>query len=117
MRNIVLTLVVVLSLPAFAYSKNPIATGDGLRTCRDFLTVAGSAQSEEDRYFQWAQGFMSGMNAMFGPAHTPVKDLASMSAEKQKTAIKDHCAAHPADTYESAVIKLFASLPDAGLQK
>jgi hypothetical protein len=65
----------------------------------------------EDSYFEWAQGCMAGMNAMFGPAKTLPKDLTATNFSDQKKFIRDFCKSNPQDEYEAAVPGVYASLP------
>jgi hypothetical protein len=102
-----------LSSPALAVSDNPLATGLGLRNCGQFNEQYRKSSEEEDKYFEWAKGFMSGMNSMFGPAHAPLKNLTATNFEIQKSDIRKYCESHSVDLYESAVLNLFASLPNA----
>jgi hypothetical protein len=65
----------------------------------------------EDEYFEWAQGYMAGMNNMFGPARTQPRDLTAMTFSAQKTVIRDFCKANPQEWYEAAIPAVYVLLP------
>ena len=65
----------------------------------------------EDYYFEWAQGYMTAVNAMFGVAKTLPKDLTATKFSVQKKIISDFCKSHPAMEYEAAVPEVYVSLP------
>jgi len=67
----------------------------------------------EDYYFEWAQGYMAGMNAMFGPEKTLPKDLTATKFSVQKRVIRDFCKSPPLDLYEAAVPAVYVLLPAA----
>jgi hypothetical protein len=67
----------------------------------------------EDYYFEWAQGYMAGMNAMFGPVKTLPKDLTATKFSTQKSIIRDFYKSHPLDLYEAAVPAVYVLLPAA----
>lgn len=64
-------------------------------------------------YFTWAQGYMSGVNLMFGVQNKPPTNFALWSLQDEKAFIHTYCADHPLETYEQAVIQLFGSLRHA----
>jgi hypothetical protein len=96
----------ILSSPASA-ADNPLTAGLGWTTCGQFL----QKPQMEDSYFEWAQGFMSGRNSMFGITSTFPKDLTGLPLKEQKAMIRSFCVKHHAEMYDSAVPGLYAALP------
>jgi hypothetical protein len=62
----------------------------------------------ENFYMTWAQGFMSGMNVISLPQY---RDLAAMSLDEQKSALRTYCDQHPLADYGIAVMYLYMKLP------
>jgi len=115
----ILTALYILTTPlsAFAAGNSPLATGLGMTSCDQFLKSIRASPEMEDKYFEWAQGYMAGMNAMFGPARFQPKDLTAMKFPAQKTIIRDFCKSHPVEDYETAVPGVYALLPVAKRQQ
>ena len=106
-KRILLILVgTIFSSPAAA-ADNPLTAGLGWTTCGQFL----QKPQMEDSYFEWAQGFMSGRNSMFGITNTIPKNLIGLPLKEQKAIIRSYCVKHPADMYDGAVPGLYAALP------
>lgn len=85
-------------------------TGVGAATCTDFYQGYMAIPQVEDSYFAWAEGFMSGLNSMMSADKQPTRDLSAMTMDAEKAYLRDYCSSHSADTYPSAVAKLFFSL-------
>jgi hypothetical protein len=100
----------IFPLSATAASYNPLAVGLGMTSCAQFIAKAHSP-AVEDNYFEWAQGNMTGRNAMFGFTNTGPKDLMGIPFKDQKALIRDYCIKHPIAEYEVAVSAVFFSLP------
>lgn len=88
--------------------------GAGTLSCARFAEhYRLNPEQNEDFYFSWAQGLMSGLN-MANPRlrpPLPVRDLAAWTTERQKQFIRDYCDRHPLQLYTEAVIELIKSLP------
>jgi hypothetical protein len=100
----------IFPLSAAAAGNNPLATGLGMTSCAQFIAKAQSP-AIEDSYFEWARGYMTGMNSMFGVGHFHPKDLTARPIKDQKALIRDYCTKHPAEEYEAAVPAVYVSLP------
>jgi hypothetical protein len=64
----------------------------------------------ENFYMTWAQGFMSGMNVISLPQY---RDLAAMSLDEQKSALRTYCDQHPRLRHSSDVPLHEASTEEA----
>ena len=109
--------VLTAPIPAFAAGDSPLATGLGMTSCNQFLKSVQASPEMEDKYFAWAQGYMAGRNAMFGPARFQPKDLTAMTFPAQKAVIRDFCKSHPVDEYEAAIPAVYVQLPVAKRQQ
>jgi hypothetical protein len=110
-RSLIVLYILTFPIPTLAAGNTPLATGLGMTACDQFTKSVQTSPSMEDNYFEWAQGYMAGMNAMFGPARFQPKDLTAMKFQAQKTVIRDFCKAHPLEEYEAAVPAVYAMLP------
>jgi hypothetical protein len=84
------------------------AEGIGVRTCEFFLRNQLANASQDDLWFSWAQGFMSGVN--IARLDDTSGAFESMSIEKQKVFIQKFCAANPSKRYFEAVVDLYTNL-------
>lgn len=85
--------------------------GIGADTCADFShDYAQSSNGAEARYYNWAQGFMSGANMITGIAGDGYRDLDG-DIDAQKLSIREYCDAHPSNEFARAVVALYQSLP------
>lgn len=88
--------------------------GLGTSACGQFAKFyAQSPIQTEDVYFQWALGFMSGLNTAFYWAPNPnyIKNLNAISVEYKQEKLRAYCNTHPLANYADAVADLFNSLP------
>jgi hypothetical protein len=97
-------------LPAAA--QGLLTTGHGLDSCTDFVQGRVLSINVETSYFDWAQGYMAGVNNMLVAAKTPGRNLGAKSEEQQKTILLAYCRAHPNETYQAAVVKMFFTFPE-----
>ena len=111
MKRSLIMLFLTFPLPTLAASNIPLATGLGMTRCDQFTKSVQSSPKMEDNYFEWAQGYMAGMNAMFGPAKTLPKDLTAVKLSTQKSVIRDFFRSHPLDLYEAAIPAVYVLLP------
>jgi hypothetical protein len=116
-RSLIMLYILTFPIPALAAGNTPLATGLGMTSCDQFTKSVRSSPRMEDNYFEWAQGYMAGMNAMFGPARTLPKDLTATKFSDQKKFIRDFCKAHPLEEYEAAVPGVYVSLPTVKKQQ
>ena len=100
-------------LPAMAASvPAALAVGHGTNSCTDFNEGRVIALQVENSYYDWAQGYMSGLNAMLTAQKSTTHGLGRISDEKQKKALETYCTAHPGDSFLVAVTKVFYNTPE-----
>lgn len=58
-------------------------------------------------YFPWAQGYLSGMNAILRLSSKKSVDFSVISVEEEQAFIKDYCQKNPDSTYGFAVEELY----------
>ena len=100
-----------VSSQASADDDNKVLSGPGAQTCGEFAFDLRVNRNTENTYFDWAEGFISGMNwtdVMNG--HT-AKDIMALSVADQKQVIRNYCNEHPLASYWEAVIDLYNRLP------
>ena len=97
----------LLSFPTLSLAAEKAAwIGTGTVSCADFgAAYRENPKTNENLFFSWAQGFMSGLNTDLLPNRAT--DLHGLPMETQKQAIRTYCNAHPRAAYFEAVFKLF----------
>jgi hypothetical protein len=95
---------------AKAEDKHFSAMGFGTRTCAEFATAYKFDQEWESRFFDWAQGYISGSNGALLDLGKNYFDLASVDLDAQRSYIRDYCDKHPLGTYLQAVLQLVNQL-------
>jgi hypothetical protein len=111
MRRLVIVLLVSV-LPAIPGQAMDYATmGVGTRSCGEFRS-AGTAP-EAAAYFNWALGFMSGLNTSRLASGWVTKNMASMSITEQEMAILKYCDEHPLGSFHGAVMDVYFSLQNS----
>ena len=115
MRTIAAMLLLVSASHAQTVS---LGMGMGAETCGKFSEEYKSrADDAEFDYFNWAQGFMSGMNVMSVTANKGFRNLAAKSIPEQRASIRDYCNTKPLAYFKDAVMALYASLPLIGTKE
>jgi hypothetical protein len=85
--------------------------GAGTFTCAKYGELyRKSPDAAEAVYYNWAQGFMSGINGVKLAANGESKDLGSISQDEQKWSIRNYCNNHPLEDYMGAVMQVYNSL-------
>jgi hypothetical protein len=89
-------------------------SGAGTMSCREIADALQQHPEDENLFFSWAQGFMSGLNTdLLKRGET---DLNSLPLEAQKQFVRSFCKDHPRAPYFEAVFKLFDKMRrDQGL--
>jgi hypothetical protein len=87
--------------------------GPGTTVCADYLTQITNHQQDEEFFFFWVQGYMSGANAELRNAGRPRRKLSSPLNPRaaQMAMVKKFCTDNPRQPYVSAADALFRSLP------
>lgn len=92
-------------------AQNAIAAefeGAGIKLCSDFTEFYKSDPSTASNiYFDWAEGFMSGLNIASTSDTTAFK---TMTAEQQEAHIRNFCDAYPTAKYFKAVLDLYTTI-------
>jgi len=84
--------------------------GIGTATCLQFATAYRADAGIEQRFFDWAQGLMLGINDALEDTMGKYRDLNSMPIAQQKEILRAYCDDHPAATYRNG--KCPNELPD-----
>ena len=86
-----------------------VAQGAGTVSCTTFAKT----EITELRFFHWAQGFMSGLNASDARVSGRARDLSSMAPEDQQRFLRNYCKEHPLANYIQGVLELYSQLKTA----
>jgi len=79
--------------------------GAGIMTCGEVTSALKQHPEDENLFFSWGQGFMSGLNTeLLKHGET---DLNELPPAAQKQFISSYCKEHPHATYFEAVIRLY----------
>jgi hypothetical protein len=120
-RTTVLASVLNLFLPALALSDSIVIDGFGTYPCGQFAEMyRQTPQITERVFFEWARGFMSGLNAYLLLSGSPMRedgtDLRKWSEDKQQQTIRAYCDSHPTKPYYEAVEQVYEEMRrDQGL--
>jgi hypothetical protein len=115
MRKLILAMALCTGLSAHAQHLNFPVYGPGFKTCAGYIadlhTYSEERENIRQRYFIWAQGFITGMNYLhFSKAHTPLKNVLSIPLDDQTKFIDDYCRTYPGDMYLKAAAYLWDQL-------
>jgi hypothetical protein len=101
MRNL---LIAASLLCTGAVHGEPLSSmGIGTATCVQFVTEYRADAGNEQRFFDWAQGLMSGINDALEDTMGKYRDLNSMPITQQKQILRAYCDDHPAATYRNGI--------------
>jgi hypothetical protein len=91
-------------------------SGSGTMACAEVTGALQQHPEDENLFFSWAQGFMSGLNTdLLKHGET---DLNSLPLDAQKQFVRSYCKEHPRAPYFEAVFKLFDKMRhDQGLPR
>jgi hypothetical protein len=108
MRRIICTTVVVLITITSANAEFA-GMGTGLESCGTFAkNYQVSPQTFESIYFSWAQGFLTGVNAIAAAKQDGTnRDLSSIPVNQQQQFLRDYCNKHPLAEYMEGVVALY----------
>ena len=115
MRKLILAAALCAALSAHAQHLDLRVYGPGLKTCAEYIAdLHKSSEGRENirqRYFIWAQGFITGLNYVhFSKAHTPLKNFLSIPLDEQMRFIDYYCLNNPEEMYLKAVANLWDQL-------
>ena len=84
------------SATCWADDRNYVVMGVGAHTCGQFATeYAKNPVKFEFTYFDWAQGFMSGLNAASDAYSGTYRNLASFTIDEQMARLRAYVITHP----------------------
>jgi len=107
---------ITLSLSGTAALSDTVSlSGFGMLSCTQFGELyRQNPEVMESIFFQWAQGFMSGLNGYLLLSGTPsrddVTDLGNRSEARQQQAIRSYCDNHAVAKYWQAVEQLYEDM-------
>ncbi len=105
MKRFAFVLVLIcFSVQSFAAEK-AVWIGPGTMTCAQVAQAYRDHPEDENLFFSWAEGFMSGLNTEL--LQRGETDLNGLPLDTQKQFIKSYCKDHPRTPYLGAVFKLF----------
>jgi len=103
---ILAALLAIMSRPHNAVAGE--SEGAGLRLCSDYVeSYKADPSTASNVYFDWAEGFMSGLNFIKINDDIAFK---TMTAEQQEAQIRRFCDAHPTEQYSKAVVDLYVTI-------
>ena len=84
--------------------------GDGVLSCAEFANRYRANPDSEDRFFDWAQGFMSGINDALASSGYNVRVLNSISTNQRKQILRAVCAGNPLLLYRDGIPKVLNAM-------
>src|SRR5437016_13006872 len=100
MKTILLAGLLLVSGSVSAENVQYVTMGDGAVTCAKFgEDYRVSPVVIENEYFNWAQGFLSGMNSEAVEKGSPLLNLSSIPVIEQMRKIREYCDRHPLGYY------------------
>lgn len=87
------------------------AVGYGVSTCAEYLRDVRKDAHEQINYFNWAQGYITGYNAMIEGAGKQPKDLSAWYIRNELSFIDNDCREHRDQPYSYAASHLYQALP------
>lgn len=89
-----------------------IAAGLGTTMCSDFTQMHRviDAKGADNRFYSWAQGYMSGLNAVDEKATGIGRDLSSVPVAEQQRYLREFCERYPTTIYLIGVRELWQTL-------
>ena len=69
--------------------------GPGAQNCGEFAFDLRVNRNTENTYFDWAEGFISGMNWIDAMTDHTAKNIMALSIADQKQVIRNYCNDHP----------------------
>jgi hypothetical protein len=84
-----------VSSQASADDDDKVLSDPGARTCGEFAFDYRVNRNTENTYFDWAEGFISGMNWIDAMTDHTAKNIMALSIADQKQVIRNYCNDHP----------------------
>jgi hypothetical protein len=102
---------VLAASAANAEEKHASNVGAGTFTCAKFGEWYKENTQTENWFFDWAQGYMSGLNVASMLTGGMYHDLAALSTEQQRTYLRQYCDQHPLVDWRDTVTSLYNTFP------
>lgn len=113
----VLSLVGWVAISQHAMAQHFAVMGLGANSCSVFAEDSRVDPSGATfNFFNWAQGFMSGLNLQLiyrDGKNAITKDLNAVSIETQERYLRNYCDQHPLGDVEKGILELYFSLPNS----
>ena len=84
--------------------------GVGNYTCSVFNQTIKQDPAQEDIFFNWLEGYISGSNVMLQLDKKPLHNVSSLSPAQHKQYVRGWCNMHPSDQFVIAAYQLFSAL-------
>jgi hypothetical protein len=111
MRRLVIVLLISVLAVARGHATDYATMGAGASSCGEFRSARTAPEAAA--YFNWALGFMSGLNTSRLASGWVTKNMASMSVEEQEMAITKYCNDHPLGSFNEAVMDVYFHLQNS----
>ena len=113
-RNYAFAIALTFFPPQVLAAETAAWSGSGTMPCAEVTETIQQHPEDENLFFSWAQGFMSGLNTdLLKHGET---NLNGLPLDAQKQFVRSYCKEHPHAPYFGAVFKLFDQLRrDQGL--
>jgi hypothetical protein len=112
MRRLAIILLISVLAAARGQAMDYATVGPG--GCEEFRSTRTAPEAAA--YFNWALGFMSGLNTSRLASGWVTKNMASMSIEELEMAIAKYCNDHPLGSFNQAVMDVYFSLQNSDYQ-
>jgi hypothetical protein len=96
---------------ARADARDYATMGVGTISCGQFISTRTAPEAAA--YFNWALGFMSGLNYSRLASGWVTKNMASVPVDEQEMAIAKYCNDHPLGSFNEAVMDIYFRLQNS----
>jgi HdeA/HdeB family len=110
MRKLSVLVAAALLCVTMAHAQSFSTMGIGALTCAQFVERYQADPAIEDRFFDWAQGFMSGLNDALEDTVGKYRDLKSVPTAQQKQILRTFCYKNAAAGYRDGINLLLGRL-------
>ncbi|MFY9838883.1 MAG: hypothetical protein WAK55_20885 [Xanthobacteraceae bacterium] len=111
MRRLAIVLLISVFAAARGHATDYATMGAGTSSCGEFRSARTAPETAA--YFNWALGFMSGLNTSRLASGWVTKNMGSISVEEQQIAIATYCNDHPLGSFNEAVMDVYFRLQNS----
>jgi len=111
---VVVAALIFIGTRVSAQQRDDVLAGAGTSICSEFLELSRRDPGFETDFFEWAQGFMTGINWQLNAnasTRSLQRNLSDMDEEAQRLHIRQYCYRHPSEPYLAAVYDVYRLLP------